>query len=106
YGVGIEISGGNNNTVGGLFAGDRNVVGFTAEGIEIDNGGQGNIIQGNFSGVGADGVSRAANNHGIILRSSGSGFPAGVAQPNEPGVSFNLIGGTAAGAGNLVEFNS
>src|SRR5207302_11461974 len=25
--------------------------------------------------------------------------------PNEPGVSFNLIGGTAAGAGNLVEFN-
>src|SRR5205814_1081851 len=29
----------------------------------------------------------------------------GPAQPNEPGVSFNLIGGTTAGAGNLVEFN-
>src|SRR5262249_804410 len=64
-------------------------------------------IQGNFSGVGADGVTPAANLvHGIDLRSSnGFGAPLGPAQPNEPGVSFNLIGGTAAGAGNLVEFN-
>src|SRR5262249_58637337 len=50
---GIEISGGNNNTVGGTVAGARNVVGFNGAGIEVDNGGQGNIIQGHFSGVGA-----------------------------------------------------
>ena len=104
---GIEISGGDNNTVGGTVAGARNVVGFNGAGIEVDNGGQGNLIQGNFSGVGADGVTPAGNLlHGIVLRSSnGFAAPLGPAQPNEPGVSFNLIGGTAAGAGNLVEFN-
>jgi hypothetical protein len=104
---GIEISGGNLNTVGGTLAGARNVVGFNGAGIEVDNGGQQNVIQGNFSGVGADGVTPVLNLlHGIVLRSSnGFGPPLGPAQPNEPGVSFNLIGGTAAGAGNLVEFN-
>jgi hypothetical protein len=104
---GIEISGGNGNTVGGPAAGARNVVGFNGAGIEVDNGGQNNIIQGNFSGVGADGVTPVANLlHGIVLRSSnGFGAPLGPAQANEPGVSNNLIGGTAAGDGNLVEFN-
>jgi hypothetical protein len=104
---GIEISGGNNNTVGGTTAGARNVVGFNEDGITIDNGGQGNRIQGNFVGVGADGVTPVGNVlHGISLRSSnGLSFPLGSAQSNEPGVSFNPVGGTAAGAGNLVEFN-
>ncbi|HVS80930.1 MAG TPA: DUF4394 domain-containing protein, partial [Pyrinomonadaceae bacterium] len=57
--------------------------------------------------VGADGVTPVKNLlHGIDLRSSNTfGPPFGPAQPNEPGVSFNLIGGTVAGAGNLVEFN-
>jgi hypothetical protein len=105
--AGIEISGGNANTVGGTVAGARNVVGFNGAGIELDNGAQQNVVQGNFSGVGADGISPAANlQHGIVLRSSnGFAVPLGPAQPNEPGVSFNLIGGTGAGAGNLVEFN-
>jgi streptogramin lyase len=104
---GIEISGGTNNTIGGTVAGARNVVGFNRDGIELDNGSQQNIVQGNFVGVGADGVTVAGNSlHGIALRSSnGFGPPLGPAQPNEPGVSFNLIGGTAAGSGNLVEFN-
>lgn len=104
---GIEVSGGNNNIIGGSVAGDRNVVGLNGSGIEVDNGGQGNIIQGNFSGVGADGTTPAGNLlQGIVLRSSnGFGPPLGPPQPNEPGVSFNLVGGTAAGSGNLVEFN-
>src|SRR5207248_1236136 len=104
---GIEISGGNLNTVGGTAPGARNVVGFNGDGIEVDNGGQQNIIQGNFSGVGADGVTPVGNLlHGIVLRSSnGFGPPLGPAQVNEPGVSFNIIGGTAAGAGNAVAFN-
>ncbi|HYV39419.1 MAG TPA: DUF4331 family protein [Gemmataceae bacterium] len=104
---GIEISGGNLNTVGGTVAGARNVVGFNGAGIEVDNGGQQNVIQGNFSGVGADGLTPVGNLlHGIVLRSSnGFGPPLGPAQANEPGVSFNQIGGTAAGAGNTVEYN-
>src|SRR4029079_5646332 len=68
---GIKISGGNLNTVGGTLAGARNVVGFNGAGIEVDNGGQQNVIQGNFSGVGADGVTPVPNLlHGIVLRSS------------------------------------
>src|SRR5207253_10361458 len=104
---GIEISGGNLNTLGGTAAGAGNVVCFNGAGIVVDNGGQQNVIQGNFVGVAADGLTAAANLlHGIGLRSSnGFGPPLGPAQPNEPGVSFNIIGGTAAGAGNVVEFN-
>jgi WD40 repeat protein len=104
---GIEISGGNNNTIGGTTAGAGNVVGFNAAGIELDDGSQNNIVQGNFVGVGADSTTPAGNLlHGIALRSS-NGFvpPLGPAQPNEPGTSNNVIGGTQAGAGNLVEFN-
>ncbi len=104
---GIEISGGNLNTIGGTTAGARNVIGFNADGIEIDNGAQQNTIQGNYVGVGANGVAATKNLlHGIALRSSnGFGAPLGPPQANEPGVSNNLIGGTAAGAGNVVEFN-
>jgi hypothetical protein len=104
---GIEVSGGELNAVGGTAAGTRNVVGFNGLGIQLDNGAQQNAIQGNFSGVGADGVTGAGNLlQGIALRSSnGFSVPLGPAQASEPGVSFNLIGGTAAGAGNLVEFN-
>src|SRR5262249_8520630 len=92
---------------GGTVAGARNVVGLNGAGIEIDNGGQQNLIQGNFAGVGADGVTPVGNLlHGIVLRSSnGLAPPPGPAPPHDPGVSFNLIGGTVAGAGNLVEFN-
>jgi CSLREA domain-containing protein len=104
---GIEISGGNTNTVGGTVAGERNVVGFNADGITMDNGAQSNTVQGNFVGVGADGTTVAGNLlNGISMRSSnGFSAPLGPAQTNEQGVSFNLIGGTVAGAGNLVEFN-
>lgn len=104
---GIEISGGNNNTIGGTVASARNVVGLNGAGIQVNNGGQSNTIQGNYAGVGADGVTPAGNLlNGIVVRSSnGFGVPLGPAQPNEPGASFNLIGGTTAGAGNLVEFN-
>jgi hypothetical protein len=104
---GIEISGGNNNTIGGTAAGARNVVGFNGDGITLDNGAQSNSVQGNFIGVGADGVTPIANLlHGISVRSSnGFGVPLGPAQPNEPGTALNLIGGTAAGAGNLIAFN-
>jgi hypothetical protein len=104
---GIQISGGNNNTIGGSASGERNVIGFNTEGIVLDNGAQSNSIQGNFIGVGANGVTPTGNIlHGVVLHSSnGFGPPIAPAQPNEPGVAFNLIGGTAAGAGNLIEFN-
>ena len=104
---GVEISGGTSNTVGGTGAGDRNVIGFNAEGINLNNGAQSNFIQGNYIGVGANGVTPTKNLlHGVAARSSnGFGAPLGPAQANEPGTALNLIGGTTVGAGNLIAFN-
>lgn len=104
---GIEISGGTQTAVGGAVAGGRNVIGFNGAGIVLDNGAQQNTIQGNFIGVGADGVTATANLlHGIAVRSSnGFSAPLGPAQANEPGSSFNIIGGVAAGNGNLIQQN-
>src|SRR5262249_40039748 len=84
---GIEISGGDNNTV------LSNLVGYNTEGIAIDNGGQHNIIQANDVGVFHDSIDIPNQARGIVLR-SGLGAPFGPPQANEPGVSFNLIGGT------------
>ena len=77
----------------------------------MDNGGQDNIIQGNYSGVGADGVTPVGNSlHGIVLRSDDNlAPPLGPGQANEPAVSGNIIGLNPntdfSGLGNLVEFN-
>jgi hypothetical protein len=110
---GIELTGANHNTVGGVSVGARNVVGFNVAGIEVDDGGQDNVIEGNYSGVGADGVTPVGNNlHGIVLRSNGPvgtlAAPLGPGQTDEPSVSGNIIGlnpVTFTGLGNLVEFN-
>jgi hypothetical protein len=104
---GIEISGGNTNTVGGEAAGGRNVVGANAAGIEVDDGGQSNFVSANFVGVGANGVSQVGNKlQGIVIRSNdGAAPPLGPGQPNEPGTQNNQIGGTVPGDGNTVAFN-
>jgi CSLREA domain-containing protein len=108
---GIEVSGGNANTIGGLTAAARNVVGFNVDGIAMDNGAENNVIQGNFIGVGADGVTPVGNAlHGISLRSDDNlAPPLGPGQANEPAVSGNVIGLNPntflPGAGNVIEFN-
>jgi CSLREA domain-containing protein len=109
--AGIEISGGTANTIGGFIAASANVVGFNTDGIALDDGAQGNLIQGNFSGVGADGVTPVGNLlHGIVVRSDDNlSPPLGPGQANEPATSGNIIGlnpGAAfSGLGNLIEFN-
>jgi hypothetical protein len=107
FDFGIEISGGNANVIGGTTPGARNVVGFNLDGIELDDGAQANVVQGNYSGVGADGFTPVPNQlHGIALRSDGTLTPPlGPGQTNEPGVQNNQIGGTVPGAGNRVAFN-
>jgi hypothetical protein len=112
FDFGIEVSGGSGNIVGGVSVAGRNVVGFNRDGIELDNGAQNNIVQGNYSGVGADGVTRVDNFwSGIALRSDDNlGVPAGPGQANEPPVSGNVIGlnpnTNFTGLFNLIEFNN
>jgi hypothetical protein len=95
---GIEVGGANAGltTIGGTVPGSRNVIGGNGDGVDLDNGTHTNVIQGNFIGVGADGVTATGNRlHGIAIRDLGG----------NSGVSFNSIGGTAAGAGNVVANN-
>src|SRR5262249_2839023 len=109
--AGIEVSGGNANTIGGATLGARNFVGLNLDGIELDNGAQNNIVQGNYSGVGPDGITDVGNlQHGIVLRSDDNlAPPLGPGQANEPAVSGNIIGlnpnTNFTGLFNLVEFN-
>ncbi|WP_232056351.1 Ig-like domain-containing protein [Tuwongella immobilis] len=78
--------------VGGLTSAERNVIsGNVAEGIFLDLSATSTSIQGNFIGVAPDGVTPLGNGGvGISLRSTTS----------------NTIGGTAAGAGNVIAYNS
>jgi hypothetical protein len=90
---GVELGNSNNGVVGGTASGAGNLIsGNTSEGIAVS--GTSNIVQGNLIGTDVTGSAPIGN---------GSG---GVA----PGVfiadSNNTIGGTAAGAANIIAFNS
>lgn len=94
---GIYIDMGRNNTIGGTTVGARNVISRSSSvglsyGVNIPNSGaaSGNLIQGNYIGTNAGGSSAMANKSG------------GIAVYN----SGNTIGGTVAGAGNLISGNS
>jgi uncharacterized repeat protein (TIGR01451 family) len=94
----------SNNVIGGTTPAARNVIsGNDIAGISIESIGtptgnaSGNIVQGNYIGVAADGTTPLGNTAGtqtgwgvVILRSA----------------SNNLIGGAAPGAANLIAFNA
>ena len=76
--------------IGGTTAAARNVISGNGNGgIEI--GGNANVVQGNFIGTNAAGTAAVPNR--AEYRSSDSAS------------TDNLIGGTAAGAGNLISGN-
>jgi len=89
---GIAIDGGTNNLIGGVVAGARNVIsGNSSNGIAIylltDTG---NVMEGNYVGIDSTGTKAVPNKlSGIYVLASA-----------------NFIGGTAAGAGNVVSGNT
>jgi hypothetical protein len=92
---GVEIvNGAARNTVGGMTAGERNVVsGNARHGITVgDPGGDGNVVSGNYIGTDATGT---------VALGNGS---AGVAIWF--GAQDNLIGGTSIEHGNLIAHNT
>jgi hypothetical protein len=96
---GISLSSVEGNTIGGTTAGARNVIsGNTSSGIAIDNNlATNNVIQGNFIGTDATGALPLPNGtSGGVMITDGFSGPA----------TNNLIGGAAAGAGNVIAFNS
>jgi hypothetical protein len=83
----ISIQGGNNNIIGGTQAADRNVI---TGGIQIEVLSTGNTIQGNYIGTDASGSVALGNSSGIFLGEN---------------VTNTLIGGTQAGARNVISGN-
>jgi CSLREA domain-containing protein len=102
--AGIELQGATGTNITG------NTVGGNVMGIELDNGAQNNVIQGNAVGIlsfNSGGPVQLSNDHGIELHSSANlAPPGGPGQPNEPPVANNLIGGTAPGQGNIISYNN
>ena len=89
-GVRIQNSS-TNNTIGGTSASARNIIsGNTGDGIEI-NGTSNNLVQGNYIGTDVTGAAGLAN--------GGQGVRVHSAATN------NTIGGTVAGAGNVISGN-
>jgi titin len=85
---GVLIQGGaSNNTIGGTTATARNVISSgSGTGIEISGSSTGNLVQGNYIGVGADGKTPTGNGFsGVFLNASS-----------------NTIGGTSVGARNVI----
>ncbi len=97
--IGVQITGSGGNTIGGSTAAARNVIsGNTVSGIDINNlGASNNLIQGNFIGTDATGTLPVGNGaDGGIRITDGFSGPA----------SNNQIGGTGAGEGNVIAFNT
>jgi len=91
-GSGILIIDSANNVIGGTVEGARNVIsGNRFHGIEISESSvsSGNVVQGNFIGTKANGTDPLGNDTGIFL-----------------GAPNNTIGGTVAGAGNVISGNT
>ncbi len=88
---GINIFGGNNNVIGGVTAANRNVIsGNSGPGVWVGGGSTGNQIRGNYIGTNTAGTGAVANaGSGINVYSGG-----------------NVIGGAAAGAGNVISGNT
>ena len=77
------------NLIGGTIAGARNIVsGNGFSGITVNNT---NTIQGNYIGTNVTGTAAIGNGAGIYIETGGSGG--------------NVIGGTTAGAGNVISGN-
>lgn len=94
------VGGARDNVIGGVTAGSRNVISSNGnslapergEGIYIvDAGSDNNRIQGNYIGVDASGIlPRGNSRQGILVGTGAQG---------------NRIGGTEAGAGNVIAYN-
>ncbi|MDW8310301.1 MAG: right-handed parallel beta-helix repeat-containing protein, partial [Verrucomicrobiales bacterium] len=90
---GININAVAGTQIGGTSAGARNVIaGNNSDGIELSGAGTtGTVIRGNYVGLRQDGAAAVANsNHGILVN----------------GAVNTTIGGTEAGAGNVISGNT
>jgi parallel beta-helix repeat protein len=89
-GVGIVIDGSSNNVIGGTTAATRNLISGNANYGVVIGTATGNVVAGNYIGTDVTGTSALPNRIGVFITSA----------------SNNVIGGTEAGARNLISGNS
>jgi hypothetical protein len=84
-------NGASGNTVGGTIAAARNVIsGNSSAGVKFPDGTTtGNVVAGNYIGTDTSGTAALGNFYGLFVDAPG-----------------NTIGGTAAGAGNVISANT
>ena len=86
-GDGIEILGALSNTIGGTIAADRNIIsGNDYRGVEIDSPAIANLVEGNYIGTDITGTVALGNGAANVYVAAAG----------------NTIGGTVAGAGNVI----
>ena len=89
------------NTIGGTSAGAANLIsGNVTAGVAIGDGSSNNVVEGNEIGTTKDGATTLPNGEGVALGIAVGSFIT------EPSALNNTIGGTAAGAGNLISGNT
>ena len=88
----VGIDGSNNNTVGGTASAARNIIAGFDKGISIgtSTSASANAVQGNYIGTDFSGAKALGNTTGVVLSSRASN---------------NTIGGTSAGARNIISGN-
>ena len=98
---GIYIdSSATNNTIGGLTASSRNVIsGNDNAGIAVDHAGTtGNVIIGNYIGIGSDGTTARGNTHdGVHFNGAGSNTVGSTDSNGRNVISSNAINGVGVG---------
>lgn len=94
--IGLLIQISDSNTVGGTTPEARNIIsGNTSSGIDVLNSNN-NLVQGNYIGTSLDGTTAVPN--------GGNGIQ--IVAAVETTANNNTIGGTVAGAGNLISGNT
>ena len=88
--TGVSI-GSPGNTIGGLTAAARNVISGNSIGVSLGTGATLNVVEGNYIGPNALGTAAVGNSRGVITQGN---------------AGDNLIGGTVAGARNVISGNS
>lgn len=94
YGIFVEMA--DSTVIGGTTSNERNIIsGNNSYGVLLYANSNNNTVYGNYIGTQADGISALGNGSvGIYIPGSASGTATG-----------NIIGGTAAGQGNVIAYN-
>ncbi len=98
---GVRIDDSRGNLIGGAIEAARNVIsGNTSNGISI-TGGSSNVVQGNYIGVGRDGVTQLSNFDGVLLNSASETQIGGATLEARNIISGNKRYGIGIGASSL-----